>query len=121
MQAALDRVENVTQVAVDENFTDSVDAHGLPPHSVYAVVANGADADMAAALWRTKAPGCAMVGARTFNVVCAHSMRGLHSTLAVDVGVTGRVVAASLGHERVSTTVQSYAKAEAVSGAPQRR
>jgi integrase len=54
-------------------------------------------------------------------VVCAHSMRGLHSTLAMDAGVTGHVVAASLGHERVSTTVQNYAKAEAVAGAQQRR
>jgi integrase len=53
--------------------------------------------------------------------VCAHSMRGLHSTLAMDAGVTGHVVAASLGHERVSTTVQSYAKPEAVEGARQRR
>lgn len=54
-------------------------------------------------------------------VVCAHSMRGLHSTLAMDAGVTGHVVAASLGHEQVSTTMQSYAKPEAVAGAQQRR
>ena len=54
-------------------------------------------------------------------LVGAHSMRGLHSTLAMDAGVTGHVVAASLGHERVSTTIQSYAKAEAVAGAQQRR
>jgi len=54
-------------------------------------------------------------------VVGAHSMRGLHSTLAMDAGVTGHVVAASLGHERVTTTVQSYAKPEAVAGAQQQR
>jgi integrase len=54
-------------------------------------------------------------------VVCAHSMRGLHSTLAMDAGITGQVVAASLGHESVSTTVQSYAKPEAVASARQRR
>ena len=48
-------------------------------------------------------------------------MRGLHSTLAMDAGITGHVVAASLGHERVSTTIQSYAKSEAVAGAQQRR
>jgi integrase len=54
-------------------------------------------------------------------VVGAHSMRGLHSTLAMDAGVTGHVVAASLGHEKISTTMQSYAKAEAVAGAQQRR
>ncbi|HXJ22080.1 MAG TPA: site-specific integrase [Polyangia bacterium] len=54
-------------------------------------------------------------------VVCAHSMRGLHSTLAMDAGVTGHVVAASLGHESVTTTKQSYAKPEAVAGGQQRR
>jgi len=54
-------------------------------------------------------------------VVCAHSMRGLHSTLAMDAGVTGHVVAAALGHERVTTTIQSYAKPEAVEAARQRR
>ena len=54
-------------------------------------------------------------------VVGAHSMRGLHATLAMDAGITGTVVAASLGHEQVSTTMRSYAKGEAVAGAQQRR
>jgi integrase len=53
--------------------------------------------------------------------VTAHGMRGLHSTLAMEAGVTGAVVAASLGHEHVSTTITSYAKPEAVAGAQQRR
>jgi integrase len=53
--------------------------------------------------------------------VSAHSMRGLHSTLAMEAGVTGAVVAASLGHESVATTTQSYAKPEAVAAAQQRR
>lgn len=54
-------------------------------------------------------------------VVGAHSMRGLHATLAMDAGITGAVVAASLGHEHISTTTRSYAKGEAVAGAQQRR
>ena len=48
-------------------------------------------------------------------------MRGLHSTLAVDHGVSAHVVAASLGHESSTTTIQSYVKPEAVAGAQQRR
>ena len=32
-------------------------------------------------------------------VVTAHGMRGLHATLAMEAGITGHVVAASLGHE----------------------
>ena len=53
--------------------------------------------------------------------VTAHGMRGLHSTLAVESGVTAHAVAASLGHESITTTYQSYAKPEAVSRARQRR
>jgi hypothetical protein len=39
----------------------------------------------------------------------------------MEAGVTGAVVAASLGHEHVSTTIESYAKPEVVAGAQQRR
>jgi hypothetical protein len=48
-------------------------------------------------------------------------MRGLHSKLAMEASVTGAVVAASLGHESVSTTIESYAKPDAVAGARQQR
>jgi integrase len=53
--------------------------------------------------------------------VTAHAMRGLHSTLALEHGASAHVVAASLGHTSISTTLQSYAKPEAVAGAKQRR
>lgn len=42
--------------------------------------------------------------------VSAHAMRRLHATLSVDSGATGHIVAASLGHESFSTTLDSYAK-----------
>lgn len=54
-------------------------------------------------------------------VVSAHSMRGLHATLAMSAGITAHVVAASVGHESERTTVESYAKPEAVAAAQQRR
>jgi integrase len=53
--------------------------------------------------------------------VTAHSMRGLHSTLAVDSGITSHAVAAALGHESSRTTVESYAQRDAVAGAQQKR
>lgn len=46
--------------------------------------------------------------------VCAHSMRGLHSTLAMEAGMSAHVVAASMGHEYAKTTLQSYAKPDGV-------
>lgn len=45
--------------------------------------------------------------------VTAHGMRGLHGTLAVETGLSAHAVAAALGHESVTTTLQSYAKAGA--------
>jgi integrase len=53
--------------------------------------------------------------------VTAHGMRGLHGTLAVETGLSAHAVAAALGHESVTTTLQSYAKAGAGSGARQQR
>jgi integrase len=53
--------------------------------------------------------------------VTAHGMRGLHSTLALEHGASAHVAASSLGHESFSTTVERYAKPEAIAGARQRR
>jgi len=41
-------------------------------------------------------------------VVCAHSMRGLHSTLAAGFGATGQVVAKALGHTSFNVTKRHY-------------
>lgn len=52
--------------------------------------------------------------------VCAQAMRGLHGTLAVKRGATGRLVADALGHESETTTRRSYVKREATDAARQR-
>ena len=41
-------------------------------------------------------------------VVSAHSMRGLHSTLAIQAGATSHLVAGALGHGSDSITKASY-------------
>lgn len=41
--------------------------------------------------------------------VCAHSLRGLHATIAIQSGASPRVVAHALGHEALSTTLSAYA------------
>lgn len=41
-------------------------------------------------------------------LVCAHSMRGAHSTLATEAGATGHLVAAALGHTTFATTEGHY-------------
>lgn len=52
--------------------------------------------------------------------VSAHAIRGLHATLAMEAGITGAVVAASLGQGSATVTVQSYADPAAVSAGKQR-
>lgn len=51
----------------------------------------------------------------------AHGMRGLHGTLAVETGISAHAVAAALGHESVTTTLQSYAQAGAGTSARQEK
>ncbi len=41
--------------------------------------------------------------------VCAHAMRGLHATLAIEAGAAPDLVARSLGHESASMTLSNYA------------
>ncbi len=61
---------------------------------------------------------CREVGVKE---VTAHGQRGLHSTLAVEAGVTARAVADALGHESFKTTARSYARPEAIGHARQAR
>jgi len=53
--------------------------------------------------------------------VTAHGMRGLHGTLAIETGLSAHAVAAALGHESATTTLQSYAKSGAGSSARQQK
>lgn len=41
--------------------------------------------------------------------VCPHSLRGLHSTLALDAGISANAVAAALGHGSFAVTARHYA------------
>jgi integrase len=53
--------------------------------------------------------------------VCAHSLRGLHSTLAEAVGVTGPIVAQALGHTSAEVTHRHYTQGAALEAARQER
>lgn len=47
-------------------------------------------------------------------VVCPHSLRGLHATLALEEGATSESVARALGHGSCSMTKKHYATADSV-------
>lgn len=50
-------------------------------------------------------------------VVCPHSLRGLHATLALEAGATADMVARALGHGSFEITARHYASPESVEGA----
>lgn len=55
------------------------------------------------------------------TAVTAHGMRGLLSTMAVEAGLAGHLVAATMGHESFSTTARSYADRHTVDRARRRK
>lgn len=56
-------------------------------------------------LWKHLRNFCRLAGVRR---VCPHSLRGLHSTLAIEAGSTSGAVIAQLGHSSFRTTEQHY-------------
>lgn len=54
-------------------------------------------------------------------VVCPHSLRGLHSTLALEMGMTSSAVASALGHSSFEVTAKHYADPDRLRNARLRR
>ncbi len=67
IRSAILETEGVTDCYVRENVT-AMDADGVPAHGVWIIVNGGTDADIGAAIYAKKAPGCNMVGAQSFVV-----------------------------------------------------
>jgi integrase len=54
-------------------------------------------------------------------VITAHGMRGTHSTLAEEAGITGVLLMRAMGHRSITTTHRHYAQADAVAAGAQKR
>ena len=68
----LANVPGLSYAYVAENITNAVDAFGRLPHSVHAIVDGGADADVAAELFRVVAAGIDYNGAVSVPVTDSH-------------------------------------------------
>ena len=60
--SGLVNVTGVTQALVLENNTNTTDANGIPGHSIWCIVAGGANADIANAIYVKRNAGCGMKG-----------------------------------------------------------
>jgi uncharacterized phage protein gp47/JayE len=67
--AAVLSVDGVTRAVIYENDTDGPDSHGIPAHSISAVVEGGDVAEIAKAICYTKSPGCGTYGTTTYLVI----------------------------------------------------
>lgn len=68
IEAAVLEVAGVTACICDENVTDTTDANGIPPHSIWVIVEGGADADIAQAIYATRSAGAGMKGTEIVDV-----------------------------------------------------
>lgn len=68
IRALLIQTLNVVQANIYENVDDVVNGDGVPGHAFEAVVLGGADADIAAAIWKSKPAGIQAFGSTTVNV-----------------------------------------------------
>lgn len=65
----LANLPDVRLVRVLENYTDEVDANGLPPHSIQAVVEGGDPAQIALMIYLKRSAGVTMVGLQAVTVI----------------------------------------------------
>lgn len=68
LEGALKALTGVVDAVVYENFTDSVDADGIPAHGIWAIVEGGANTDIANLIYQKKAPGANMKGAVSVTI-----------------------------------------------------
>ena len=68
-KGAIAGVPMVTRSRIYENDAADVDANGLPPKSITALVEGGVDTDIAQAIFNKKGPGCLTNGTTVVNIV----------------------------------------------------
>lgn len=69
LYASLEALDNVEEVMIYENVTDTVDASGIPGHSFMSLVLGGVDSDIAQAIWNNKPAGIRTFGNTSYQIL----------------------------------------------------
>lgn len=64
-------LDGVTAAKLYENYTDTTDGDGIPPHSTWLIVEGGANEDIAKTYYENKSYGSGMLGAVDVDIVTA--------------------------------------------------
>ena len=93
-RAAIAAIDGVKRYYVYDNDTNLTDEHGIPGHSIAAVVEGGLDADIAEAIYLHKGPGGGTYGSTTYPYANQGGIttdirysRPTYTSVDVDVGV----------------------------------
>lgn len=119
--AAVLEIENVTDAAIYENDTASVDARGLDPHSFLVLAEGGLDADVAEAIFNKKPTGIGTNGTTTEPVLDSQGVshdikfsRPVDVTIHVKVTLVGGPTYA--GDDAVKQSIIDYAAGDLIEG-----
>ena len=66
---ALNALDNVKYVALQENNTNETNELGIPGHSICAIVSGGESYEIATEIWKNKAPGVGTYGNTSVNYI----------------------------------------------------
>lgn len=69
LEAALDNINGVTTAIVIENVGDVPNGDGVPGHSIWVIVAGGASASIAQAIYSKRNAGCGMKGSISYGIL----------------------------------------------------
>lgn len=94
-QAAIFLVDNVLDCIVYENVSNSVDIYNTPPHSIWAIVDGGIDAEIAQAIYSKRNAGCGMRGTTQVSITQVNGVpfvvqydRPIYENLYVSITLT---------------------------------
>jgi uncharacterized phage protein gp47/JayE len=121
MVGALQGLLGVSYASAYENDTGSVDANGLPAHSIAAVVQGGDSAQIAQVIFDKKTPGCATYGTTSVSVLDSMGIPRVinyfvPSTVLIKVTVT---ITAGIGYtsvigDQIKQAVADFANSQVV-------
>ena len=124
IHGALLNVSGVTQAAVYENYTSTVNGNGQPANSVYAIVLGGADQDIWNTMWFKKPAGINVAGSHTGTVIDTagwpHTMafdRPVNTPVYVIANVKQRTGFPASGSNLIEAALVAWANANQTIGA----
>lgn len=120
---AVSNVPGVIALRPYENYTDTTDSNGLPPHSISLVVEGGLDADVAKAIQLKKTPGTNTYG--TTNVPTTDSkgvpitinfFRATNAEIGVEVTLTPGPAWISSNTDIIAGALSAFIQATKIGG-----